>query len=48
MMLAIAEPKKEVGTLLTEQEVRERAAVRFYDGLETLRIRYKEETDGCA
>lgn len=40
--------KEDSGTLLTEQEVRERAAVRFYDGLETLRIRYKEETDGCA
>ena len=36
------------GAVLTEREVRERAAVRFYDGLETLRIRYKEETDGCA
>lgn len=42
----IAEPTKGgVGSLLTEQEVRERAAIRFYDGLETLRIRYKEETD---
>lgn len=33
---------------LTEQQIRELAAVRFYDGLEQLRIRYKEEVNVCS
>lgn len=33
---------------LTEQQVRELAAIRFYDGLEQLRIRYKDEVNACS
>ena len=33
---------------LTEPQIRELAAVRFYDGLEQLRIRYKEEVNVCS
>ncbi len=33
---------------LTEQQIRELAAVRFYKGLDALRVQYKEDTDGCA